>query len=400
MAKKKATEYYLMHKDIQVCLMELSEDGTLGNYRKNQAALDHFPIGGQMNDMKFHDWWRDRAIPKTRNGAKNALQRLGYESTSSALVNNLALSLSDCYWIQPRGEGLTWSEVNLFTNDFVDTFGQLTINRDQMIDLRKQTRFNCAASQGELQKKWCIDASGRRYMIKGNYGESYQQSINELFATELHRKQGFDNFTEYQGAKLMVESGLEGLGCLSYDFCSENIEMISAWELLQSVKIRQNESYYYPLKQVCISLGISDEEFDRFMDYEIMTDYLMTNTDRHMNNISVLRDPDSLKILGMAPIYDSGNSMFYNVPYDKLDRVRLDDIDTHSFIQKEIRLLSYVHDRKAVDIDRADMDFSIYTQDLAERHARIPKLQELYEKKMIRLRAFQNGKDIWKGEYI
>ena len=269
MAKKRAEEYYLMHKDIPVCLMELSADGTLGNYKRNLSALDHFPIGGQMNEMKFHEWWRDRAIPKTRNGAKTALQRLGYESTNSALVDNLALSLSDCYWIQPRGEGLTWADVNLFTNDFVDTFGDLTINKDKVIDLRHKTKFNCAASQGELQKKWCIDASGRRYMVKGNYGDSYQQSINELFATELHKKQGFSNYTPYQGIMITVEGGMEGLGCLSYDFCSENKEIISAWELLQSIKIRQNESYYYPLKKVCLSLGIKEEEFDAFMDYEI-----------------------------------------------------------------------------------------------------------------------------------
>ena len=107
MAKKRVEEYYLMHKDIPVCLMELSGDGRLGNYKRNLSALEHFPIGAQMNDVKFHDWWKDRAIPKTRNGAKSALQRLGYESTNSALIDNLALSLSDCYWIQPRGEGLT-----------------------------------------------------------------------------------------------------------------------------------------------------------------------------------------------------------------------------------------------------------------------------------------------------
>lgn len=396
MAKKRVEEYYLMHKDIPVCLMELSGDGRLGNYKRNLSALEHFPIGAQMNDVKFYDWWKDRAIPKTRNGAKSALQRLGYESTNSALIDNLALSLSDCYWIQPRGEGLTWADVNLFTNDFVDTFGELTINQDQVVDLRNKTQFNCAASQGELQKKWCIDASGKRYMIKGNYGESYQQSINELFATELHKKQDFSNFTAYQEIMITVQGGIEGLGCLSYDFCSENKEIISAWELLQSIKIRQNESYYYPLKRVCLSLGVKEEEFDYFMDYEIMTDYLLSNTDRHMNNISIIRDPDTLEILGMAPIYDSGNSMFYNIPYEQLDKVHPDEINTHSFIQKEIKLLSYVKDRNMVDINKAEMDFSIYKKDLLERHIRIPKLQELYERKRMKLKAFQNGKDIWK----
>ena len=168
--------------------------------------------------------------------------------------------------------------------------------------------------------------------------------------------------------------------------------------MLQSIKLRQNESFYYPLKRVCLNLGIKEEDFDLFMDYEIMTDYLLSNTDRHMNNISVMRNPDTLEILGFAPIYDSGNSMFYNVPYEQLEHVRLNEIKTHSFIAKEIKLLSYVKDRSRVNVDKAEMDFKIYEKDLYERHIRIPRLQELYEKKLMKLKAFQGGKDIWKTE--
>ena len=135
-------EYWLMHKNVRVCLMEISEEGILGNVRRNEAAVAHFPLGGQMNPMKFHEWWRDRAIPRTRHGAKTALQKLGYSSTNSALVNNLALSLSDCYWIMPRSEDMTWEEINLFANDFVDSFGELTLNQDSIIDIRKETRFD------------------------------------------------------------------------------------------------------------------------------------------------------------------------------------------------------------------------------------------------------------------
>ena len=394
---KKAKEYFLMHKDIRVCLMEITEDGSLGQVRRNEAASEHFPLGGQMNNMKFHEWWKDRAIPKTRHGAKTALQRLGYTSTNSALVNNLALSLSDCYWIQPRGEDLTWKDTNLFTNDFVDSFGEITLNQDYMIDLRKETKFNCATSQGELQKKWCIDPDGRRYMIKGNHGQSYQQSLNEIFATKLHQQQGYDKYTPYFLARLQVDGNMEGLGCLCYDFCSENIECISAWELLQTVKFKQNESLYFPLKKVCMTLGMSEQEFHDFMDYQIMTDYLISNTDRHMNNIAIMRNPDTLKILGFAPIFDSGNSMFYNISLEGLSKVRLSEIKTHSFIEKESKLLQYVRNRSLVHIDKANMDFSIYEKDIIEQHVRIPKLKELYQRKVDALYSFQNGKDIWKS---
>lgn len=394
--QRKVEEYFLMHKNIPVCLMAIDESGVIHKVRRSEKNAAHFPIGGQMNDMKFHDWWRDRAIPKTRHGARTALQRLGYASTGVALVDNLALSLSDCYWIRPRGEDIRWEDVSLFTNDFVDSFGELTIDPDRAIDLRKVTKFNSATSQGELQKKWCIDSSGRRYMVKGNYGESYQQSLNELFATELHKKQGFSQYTPYSLANLELTDGREGLGCFCYDFCSEEIESISAWELLQTIKLRRDQSLFYPLKEICIRLGMQEEDFDVFMDYEIMTDYLLSNTDRHMNNIAVMRNPDSLEILGFAPIFDSGNAMFYNRTYEEMQTLHLDQIRTHSFVEKEPRLLQYVHDRSLVDVSKADMDFSIYEKDITERHIRIPRLHELYLRKIESLRVFQQGKDIWK----
>ena len=72
------------------------------------------------------------------------------------------------------------------------------------------------------------------------------------------------------------------------------------------------------------------------------------------------------------------------------------EIKTHSFIEKECKLLQYVRNRSLVDIDKTKMDFSIYENDIVERHIRIPKLKELYERKLESLHAFQNGKDIWK----
>ena len=141
---------------------------------------------------------------------------------------------------------------------------------------------------------------------------------------------------------------------------------------------------------------MQEQSFTDFMDYEIMTDYLLTNTDRHMNNIAVLRDPDSLQLIGFAPIFDSGNSMFFNIPLTELPLLHLDQILTHSFIAKEPRLLQYVHNRHLLDLDKARMDFSVYEQDVAERHSRIPLLKELYQRKLASLSAFQSGHDIWK----
>ena len=39
---KNVKEYFLMHKDIRVCLMEITEDGNIANVRRNEAAFRCF----------------------------------------------------------------------------------------------------------------------------------------------------------------------------------------------------------------------------------------------------------------------------------------------------------------------------------------------------------------------
>lgn len=391
-------KYYLMHKDIPTAILELDEKDSNAkphNVMRNAQYAEHFPIGGQMNNMKFIDWWNDRAIPKTRQGAKSALERLGYSSVTNAMIDNLALSLNDCYWIKPVKSDLMWKDVSLFSNEFEDRFGELTFNKDsETIDLRNKTKFKFAVSQGEVQKKWCIDKDGRRYMVKGNYGTSYQQSINEVFATQIHKSLGFSEYTPYYFTRISLQNNISGLGCMSYNFCNENVESISAWEILQTVKLKQNMSLYYPFKDICLKMGMKEEYFDYFIDYEIITDFLLTNTDRHMNNISILRNPDTLDIIGFAPIYDSGNSMYYSVPTNKLHTVKPGFDKTHSFLtSQENRLLKYVKDRNIININKLNIDFSIYEKDTDVN--RKNKLEELFFKKIDIIKGFQQGRDIW-----
>lgn len=110
----------------------------------------------------------------------------------------------------------------------------------------------------------------------------------------------------------------------------------------------------------------------------------------------IMRNPDTLELLGFAPIFDSGNSMFYKVPYEGLKKVRITELKTHSFIEREIKLLQYVMDRSLVDLEKIEMDFSIYEQDIYEQRVRIPVIKELFQRKMELLDLFQNGRDIWK----
>ena len=112
--KLDSKKYLFMHKDIEVCRMDISYDGTLSDIEINTSNIEHFPFGTGNDIFKFKKWWKDRAVPQTRHEAKFALRKLGYISTGNMLVDNLALSLNDCYWIKPSSSNIKWKDVNLF----------------------------------------------------------------------------------------------------------------------------------------------------------------------------------------------------------------------------------------------------------------------------------------------
>lgn len=386
--------YNLMHKNFVVAILDIALDGSLLKITHVNDSI--LPIGAQMNDIKFHEWWKDRAVPKSRRGAKFALRALNIYSTDSLLLQSLGLSLNDCYWLLPEHSPLCWENVNLFNNNFTDVFGELTFDTTRSIsnDLRN-TKFLHATSQGELQKKWCIDNSGRRFLIKGNSERGYQQSLNEVFASLLHCKQGCTFYTHYYPVSIEIENGGVGLGCYSFNFCSESIESFSCWEALQLTKVRNGE-YYYRFRDICLSRGISESYFNTFISYQIMTDFLLTNTDRHLNNIAVLRSADTLQWIGLAPIYDTGNSMFFSeisVPHGGLL-----DIPVKSFATKEVNLLKYVTDRNCVNLDLLPTYqefYEIYSRGSYDI-SRVDALYNVFIQKVRLLKSFQNGADLWK----
>ena len=387
--------YLLMHKDHIVCGMQLDHFGKIEKINVNINELEHQPFGTSSKQIRLKKWWNDRAIPLTRHEAKTALSKLGYTSTGSMLIDNLALSLNDCYWIKPIGSNLRWKDVSLFSNKFEDDFGTLTLNRFATINLKNKTLFNSATSQGELQKKWCIDKDGRRFMVKGNYGSSFQQSINELFATELHKKQGFKNYTPYFKTNLDIGKDNSAIGCSSYCFCNEKVESISAWDIIES-RIKPNHiSTFQHFRSICIENGIKEKEFDDYFDYLIMTDFLLSNTDRHMNNVAVLRNPDTLKFIGLAPIYDTGNSMFFRTSTVDLRYVNPYKIEITSFVKTEVKMLKLVKNRMALDLNKTDMDFSIYSKFGKLDNKRVRELERLFNVKKEILRKFQEGSNPW-----
>lgn len=332
--------YYLMHKDDKVCILDMSADGILEERGRNYVQ-ELLPLPAQKDIYFLRDWLYARAISRARHGINRTLAKLKLPNTNSLLLQNLGLSLVDCYWLCPVDADFTWRDVNMFSNDFNDLLYE--ISDDSMKEIRN-TRFSPNASlQGELQKKWVIDSAGRRVLLKGNYGNNWQQSLNEKFATEINERQPKSfPYVEYDLLKTVFENE-DAIICKSYNFItSDKEEFIPLWDIYSSVKNPGYESLYQTCVRACTMLGLEADYVRDFLSYQIELDFIISNTDRHFNNIGLIRDSETLKFKRFAPIYDCGNSLFWNKKFVPKTKSDLRQIRTTSFSKRESNMLKYI----------------------------------------------------------
>lgn len=319
----------LMNKNMPVVELELDDDtATILKVIKNYE-LDFLPVGidvktGIPNKKELNEWWFGRSIPASRSGIAAALERLGVQYSEQLLLRCYGLSLSDQYWMKPVDSELKWKNINFFENDFSDDVGNVLFGQPagQDIDLMSP----CNTSDGWLKKKWKIIGT-KRCLIKAGSNPYMQEPINEVFGTRLHQRLGCKNFVPY---KALLEDGIPYSVC--ENFIDVNTELVSAVNINRSLKKASQFTSYEYFLNACDRLGIPGMK--KFLDYMLVFDYLMANTDRHFGNLGAVRNIETLEWVGPAPIFDSGTSLWH----DKLTRAINQPF--YSSVSRQMKLVS------------------------------------------------------------
>lgn len=334
-----------MHKRTAVAEIEL--DDATGFIQKIGIvhAPEHLPVGvtvkkGVADRAALNEWWTDRSIPDSRSGVREALETLEITSTKILLVRCFCQSLSDQYWICPAGSSLTWDAINFFDNGFSDDIGDVLFGADKKADgLDFSSPDN--TTDGNLKKRWKI-IDGKRCLVKGGSDPFRQQPFNEVIAAGIMERLGIPH-VPYQ---VTWSKGAPYSVC--EDFVTRDMELIPAWRILKTQKKRNSVSVYQHFVNCCEALGIQGAV--PFLDRMIVLDYIIANEDRHFNNFGILREAETLKWIGFAPIYDSGSSL----GYDKMPaQIRLErEVVCKPFKNHHAEQLKLVSDFSWIDFDR------------------------------------------------
>ena len=393
--------FILKHKDLDVAMMKMDIRTGMIEYVLSVYLPEELPAGCAPDGTGLGEWWKLRAIPDSRKGIRQVLSRLSEETSQSLMLSSYGLSLTDHYWIQPVGQELYWKDLNFYENNFEDELGDILTDseRDRSASDGISKLSPSVSVNGDMKKKWIIREDGR-YLLKVNPNYHSQQAVNEVIAGKLHERLGWKNYVSYEMGTIHI-SGREYPCSLSPMFTSVDTEFVSAYQIVAAYKVPNDVSLYEALIRQAVSLGADEKEVRAFLEYMILTDFILTNTDRHLNNFGFIYDPRQHRLSGMAPLFDTGNSLFYD--YDVIPHGRnLLDIPVNSFSKREADQLYYVKSDAGVKLERlahfpeeAEALLKEYT-DMTEKRA--AETARTIEEKIEYLNLFFQGKKIWKKE--
>lgn len=400
MDESKPEIYALKHKDLDVALVHVNTvTGTI-EYVLEVYLPDELPVGCLSDGTFVREWWRERAIPETRRGIMQVLNYLKEPTNQSLMLSGYGLGLTDHYWLQPLDKELYWQDINYFQNAFSDDLGDLLTDTGAVNFDDKISRFSPSSSvNGEMKKKWVI-RNGVRHLMKVNFNDYGQQAVNEVIAGELYKLSGWTNYVPYLHERAKM-GGKEYPCSLSPLFTSNEKEFVPAYQLIRNVKIRNDSSSYEAIISQAVLNGILEIEVRRQLEYTILTDFLLSNTDRHFNNFGFMRNAETGRLFAMAPIFDTGNSLFYNQEFIPAGEHLL-ELRTASFCKREVDLLRYVKDYSLVNLESLK-GFPDKVSQLLSDHTDMPreraeKIAGTVEQKLQFLDKLYHGKKIWKKE--
>ena len=347
----------LMNKDTEVLVAEY--DSGVGVFTKiydiynidyAPYILNSFYTKEDFNNKHFRTnlskWFQGRGIPSWRDKLDLLLHRLNITAPSELLDKAFGLSLSDQYWLKPYDSYIKYDVINFFGNDFeYSEFLSASLSKNsKVITSEKSLRTPNNTTDGMLKKAWIID-KGTRYLLKDGYKNELLQPFNEVLASEICKRLGF-NYVEYT-IDIYKDMVVSKCPC----FINKDTEFITCYQIKNDMKKHNNKEDYEDYIKLLENKGIKDAR--EKLENMYILDFLIMNEDRHLNNFGIIRDVNTLQWLDVAPIFDNGQSL--KIEYYDEEELHISGEGRLFYEVKPFNeIIKVVKDLKRIDISKLD----------------------------------------------
>lgn len=342
----------LMNKDVEV--MTLEYDSISCSFTKiyNVSNMEYAPyiISRSSNDndallKRVSRWFLGRGIPSWRDRLDLLLHRLNIIAPNELLNKAFGLSLSDQYWLKPFDTNIKYDDINFFDNDFdYSEFLEASLSKNSSTIINENSlKTPNNTTDGMLKKAWVIE-DGIRYLLKSGYKTEVLQPFNEVLASEICKRLGFNHVT--YTLDLYKNTVVSKCPC----FINKDIELVTAYQVVSDIwdfNVDSYEKYISKLEE----MGINDAR--REVENMFILDFLIMNEDRHLNNFGIIRAVDTLKWVCVAPIFDNGQSL--NINYYSEDELHVTGEGRFFYeVRSFDEIIKVVKDIKRIDVSKLE----------------------------------------------
>ena len=342
----------LMNKDVEV--MTLDYDSISCSFTKiyNVSNMEYAPyiISRISNDndallKRVSRWFLGRGIPSWRDRLDLLLHRLNIIAPNELLNKAFGLSLSDQYWLKPFDTNIKYDDINFFDNDFdYSEFLEASLSKNSSTIINENSlKTPNNTTDGMLKKAWAIE-DGIRYLLKSGYKTEVLQPFNEVLASEICKRLGFNHVT--YTLDLYKNTVVSKCPC----FINKDIELVTAYQVVSDIwdfNVDSYEKYINKLEK----MGINDAR--REVENMFILDFLIMNEDRHLNNFGIIRAVDTLKWVYVAPIFDNGQSL--NINYYSEDELHVTGEGRFFYeVRSFDEIIKVVKDIKRIDVSKLE----------------------------------------------
>ncbi len=347
----------LMNKNIEILLAEYDAATSvftkiyeLYNIYYAPYILKSFYEKDNINNDSFRtnlsDLFKGRGIPSWRDKIDLLLYRLNITAPYELLDKAFGLSLSDQYWLKPDKSSIKYDDINFFDNNFdYAEFMEASLSKNSTT-ITKETSLKTPnnTTDGMLKKAWIIE-NNTRYLLKSGYKNETLQPFNEVLASEICKRLGF-NHVEYT-LDTYKDTVVSKCPC----FITKDTELITCYQIKNNMVRHDNIEDYEEYINILEKNGIKDAREKTENMY--ILDFLIMNEDRHLNNFGIIRDVNTLKWLDVAPIFDNGQSL--NITYYDEEELHISGEGRLFYEIKPFdEIIKVVKNIKRIDINKLD----------------------------------------------
>ena len=305
-------EYMLRLYDPDMLAFDLSEQGIEGLKVKilwiNDAKEHLLPLEMERTDSGVLKWLQKRVIPKNRAYVAEILKTFGLSINDTKGIIDICKghSLNDSYWVVPRDFTGTFAQYNLYENRFSEILSLVAYTGIGQSDAAFTTSPELTTN-GMLPKAWRFIPGEGIYLYKGGtFGAANtgNEPYSEYYASQVAQAMGLNAVTY----ELENWKGITASRCKL--FTDIDTAYIPIGRIVREGRLKACLDYYK-------ELGEGPYEQVKSM---LVFDAVIYNEDRHFGNFGVLRDNHSGEIIGAAPVFDNGLSLFnFAMPDDFKD---------------------------------------------------------------------------------